>query len=373
MRVLHTIASIDPSTGGPARSVPNLAMALRRAGVEVALWTPEPQQKSWLVQLKVAGIETYSGDLADLPDFDVIHDHGVWLLNNRRVAAYSKSKRRPRIVSPRGMLEPWAMNHKKWKKKLAWWLYQRRDLQSAAALHATAESEAEQLRNLGFKQRIIVAANGVEVDGTSNIERPTSNVEGQVGYDSLGARAGFIKHQPTALFLSRIHPKKGLPVLVDAWSRVRPQGWRMRIVGPDEAGHRKEVEEMVAKAGLTETWIFEGSLDGEAKWDCYRNADLFILPTYSENFGIAVAEALACGVPVITTTGTPWEGLAERHCGWWVEPTASALETALKAAVNMRSEELRAMGGRGAAWMKSDFAWEGIADQMTGGYQSLLA
>jgi len=363
MRVLHTIASLEPDTGGPARSVPNLAMALRREGLSVALWTPNAQEQAWLEPLVEAGIEIHSGDLSELPAFDLIHDHGVWLHNNRRVAAHAKAHGIARIVSPRGMLEPWALNHKKWKKRLAWWLYQRADLRSATALHATAQSEAEQLRKLGFKQRIILAPNGVD-----EVKAEALKVECPTGQpDSLS-----IQDSPrTALFLSRIHPKKGLPLLVNAWSRLRPQGWRMRIVGPDEGGHRREVENLVAQAGLAEEWVFEGALDGEAKWSRYREADLFILPTYSENFGICVAEALASGIPVITTTGTPWDGLTEHRCGWWVSPDAEALAEALNAAMATSPEELRAMGERGKAWMSRDFSWSSIAAQMAAAYQDL--
>jgi glycosyltransferase involved in cell wall biosynthesis len=378
MRVLHTIASLDPRTGGPARSVPNLALALRRAGVSVALWTPGAQNESWLAPLREAGVEIHSGDLADLPDFDLIHDHGVWLSNNRRVAAHAHARGTPRIVSPRGMLEPLAMNHKKWKKRLAWWLYQRKDLRTASALHATAESEAVQFRKLGFQQRIIVAANGVaklnpEPLQTHPLEKHTPGARdpGPAGYPE--SRRSAISDTPpkTALFLSRIHPKKGLPLLVDAWSRIKPKDWRMRIVGPDEGGHRQEVEALVARAGLTDEWTFESEMDGDAKWNCYQEADLFILPTYSENFGICVAEALASGVPVITTTGTPWGGLREHQCGWWISPDAEALANALEVATATSQEDLRAMGERGKAWMSRDFTWGAIAQQMAAAYQGL--
>lgn len=389
MRVLHTIASLNPATGGPARSVPNLGMALRREGLSVALWTPEAQDPEWLADLTTAGIEIHSGDLLDLPAYDLIHDHGVWLPNNRRVAAHAKAQHIPRIVSPRGMLEPWALNHKKWKKRLAWWLYQRGDLRSATALHATAESEAEQFRKLGFKKPIIVAANGVDGVKAETLKTETLKfkmfateapdhvtLEGRdPGASHLSAfqRLSISASTPrTALFLSRIHPKKGLPMLIHAWANVRPVNWRMRVVGPDEGGHRKEIAALIAKAGLGAEWTLESAVDDEAKWRCYRDADLFILPTYSENFGICVAEALASGVPVITTMGTPWAGLHEQDCGWWVPPTTQDLAAALKAATASSPEKLQAMGERGQAWMSRDFTWDAIATKMVTAYQELL-
>ena len=288
---------------------------------------------------------------------DVIHDHGVWLPINHRIAIVAQERRIPRIVSPRGMLEPWSLNHKKWKKKLAWWLYQHADLNTAAALHATAESEARQFECLGLSQPIHVIPNGVDIPSPSSSNQPSTSSPSSL---------------KTALFLSRIHPKKGLPLLVEAWAKAQPKGWRMRIVGPDEAGHRREIEDMVAKAGLTEVWTFEGALDDKDKWECYRNADLFILPTHSENFGIAVAEALASGVPVITTTGTPWQGLTDTKSGWWIAPTASALADALQDACTLETSDLREMGNCGREWMLRDFTWKSVASRMTCAYNDLL-
>jgi glycosyltransferase involved in cell wall biosynthesis len=356
---------------------------------------------------------------------DIVHDHGVWLPFHKEIAAECVRAGIPRIVSPRGMLEPWALNHKKWKKKLAWWLYQRRDLQSAAALHATAESEAEQLRKLGFKQRIILAPNGVAVPQAPNVECWMLNDElnsteheatAEPEISSIQNSKFKIQNCPrTALFLSRVHPKKGLPMLLEAWARLRPEGWQLRIVGPDEGGHVEELKRLCGKLGLRfgdasnvehrtsnvelrreengdslasradgdkwdacgETSLpgveFSRPLDGEEKWRAFREADLFVLPTYSENFGIAVAEALACGVPVITTTGAPWAGLLEHHCGWWVEPETDAIGKALEEGIALSDEERRAMGARGAEWVREEFAWEGIARKVVEGYGAVGA
>jgi glycosyltransferase involved in cell wall biosynthesis len=261
------------------------------------------------------------------------------------------------------------------------------------------------------------------VEGTSNIEHPTSNVEFHVGRVGFNARNSSTIHDPqstvcnpvrTALFLSRIHPKKGLPLLLEVWARLRPQGWQLRIVGPDEGGHLAELKRLCEKLGLewedeaniehrrgdegdslastpterrykaeqvTDPFniqhskfniLFSGPLDGEEKWRAYRAADLFVLPTYSENFGIAVAEALACSVPVITTTGAPWAGLLDRRCGWWVAPEVDAIGRALEEAIGMNDAEREAMGGRGAVWVREDFVWEGIARRVIDGYGEIL-
>src|SRR5262249_11505939 len=136
--------------------------------------------------------------------------------------------------------------------------------------------------------------------------------------------------QKTALFLGRIHPKKGLPMLIEAWGQVRPRGWKLQIAGPDEAGHRREVGRAGMATRLTDVVQFLGPVEPWAKEAVYFGADLFVLPTYSESFGMAVAEALAHGLAVLTTTGAPWPALAKEGCGWQVEPTVEDITEALR-------------------------------------------
>ncbi|MFT6792619.1 MAG: glycosyltransferase involved in cell wall biosynthesis [Rubritalea sp.] len=362
MRILHSVASLNPSSGGPARSVPQLALALAQLGIEIGLWSAEPVGGllADLTEEQSRHIKLYSGSFpAALEAFgvpDLVHDHGIWLPCHREVARVCKVRGIPRMVSPRGMLEPWALNHKKWKKRLAWWLYQKRDLQSALALHATAEQEMKNLKRLDLKTPMVVLSNGVKLPKleTVNIPVPVNN-----GFRS-------------ALFLGRTHPIKGLPSLIKAWEKVMPNGWTMRVVGPDEDGHLLELKEQVEAAGLSEVWRFEDSLEGDAKWQAMADADLFILPSHSENFGIVVAESLACGTPVITTTGTPWQGLQEHECGWWVKPEVDDLTVALKTATTLEQDGRQKMGRRGQAWVAEEFAWPTIAKKSQAFYQQIL-
>jgi glycosyltransferase involved in cell wall biosynthesis len=132
------------------------------------------------------------------------------------------------------------------------------------------------------------------------------------------------------------------------------------IAGPDEGGHTSEVAAAAAAAGIADRFAFIGPAEGEAKDRLLYDADLFILPTFSENFGIVVAEALASELPVITTTGTPWAGLAAERCGWWVEPSAERLADAIRVATSIPDAERAAMGSRGRAWVQREFSWEKI-------------
>lgn len=381
MKVFLAVTSFYPDYGGPAYSVSRLASELAASGVEVGLWAPDGSVLHSPLVTERAGIVQLVGTAEEaLFVFgrpDLIHDNGLWLPHNHRLARLAASSMIPRVVSTRGMLEPWAMKHKRWKKLLAWWLYQRRDLAEAAALHATARSEADQLHRLGLKSSMSIIPNGVDV-GDSSASKVTSGVfTDQADQESDEVYGATERVAPdgrvrTALFLSRIQAKKGLPMLVKAWARVRPVGWRMRVVGPEEDGHLAEVMAAVRAKGLSEQWSFEGPLDAQEKQSAFATAELFILPTHSENFGVVVAEALAAGVPVITTQGAPWQGLREHDCGWWTDVGVDSIAAALKEAFATRPSTLREMGQRGREWVERDFAWPGIAKEMLATYAGIL-
>lgn len=360
MRILHCTDTLSPDSGGPARSAPQLALAQAEIGHQVGIWTPQGSTESFpdLSSEQSSKIERVSGNLSVAIDHfgrpDVIHDHGIWKPCHRRVARFCKQSKIVRVVSPRGMLEPWALNHKRLKKQIAMSLYQMKDLLSADGFHATAESEANHIRSLGVTKAILAVPNGVSLP--------------MIAHKKSG-----VEHERSVLFLSRIHPKKGLPLLVDAWKIVQPAGWSMKVVGPPEDGYDRFLKRQVKQAALEGVWSFEPPVEGPAKWAAMSKADLFVLPSYSENFGNVVAESLACGTPVITTTGTPWEGLPEHQCGWWVEPEVDELAAALTEAVALSDEERQEMGARGREWMAQDFTWPAVGHKTIQFYQGLIA
>jgi glycosyltransferase involved in cell wall biosynthesis len=284
---------------------------------------------------------------------NVLHDNGMWLPHNHSLAKLAKQRSIPRIVSTRGMLEPWALKHKKWKKKTAWLLYQKRDLASSSCHHATAEPEARNIGRLGLGVSIAVIPNGVDLPAAPIVRNPENSGK-------------------TALFLGRIYPVKGLPMLVEAWAQVRPPGWKLWIAGPDEAGHRVEVEQTISAAGLEDIVSFLGPLEGRAKQRAFCNADLFVLPSHSESFGMAVAEALAHGLPVLTTSATPWPMLHNHDCGWCVDPSVSGLAEGLRRVTSYDPAALRAMGERGHALVAKEFDWTKIAMRFLETYEAVL-
>lgn len=361
MRLFLAGASFDPDTGGPAYSVPALGAALAKRGIEVGLWSPDGTAAASPTVPDQPGLTALPGTLIEALDRfavpDLIHDNGIWLPHNHAIARLAVNRRIPRVVSLRGMLEPWAISHRRLKKKLAWHLYQRRDLATATLLHATADIEETNARALGLKGSFAVVANGVTLPDHAATDRTAATPRGL----------------HTALFLSRIHPKKGLPMLVRAWARLRPKGWQLVVAGPDEDGHSAEIAALIAELGLGDVIHLRGSVYGAEKDALFQTADLFVLPTHSENFGIAVAEALAYEVPVLTTRGAPWELLVTHDCGWWVEPEEEAILAGLKTAIATPDTARREMGQRGAAMVAERFDWGGIAMQFHRHYDALLA
>jgi glycosyltransferase involved in cell wall biosynthesis len=248
------------------------------------------------------------------------------------------------------MLEPWTLRRRAWRKRLALHTWEGGNLEVCRLLHATSEAEAARFRNLGLTQATCIVPNGVEVPG------------------SIAPRSGWSRK--SILFLSRFHPVKGGDLLIRAWARLHPAfpGWRLDLIGPDSEGTRAEWEDFAEALRIPPERIrFGDPVSGNDKWDLLSSAALLVLPSHSENFGNVVLEALACGVPVITTQATPWAGLRDHGCGWWVPCDEEAIREALRAALSLTDEDRKAMGRNGEAWSR-EFSWAAIARAMIGAY-----
>ena len=380
------------SAGGPTFSVSALCEASAVAGVVQSLFTvqacegkPEHLPNPDLVEtVRIGGIHferlrflwspSFKSALRDFcreRGVHVIQSHEIWTQPNHAAAAVARELGLPLVVSTHGMLEPWAWRYHAWKKRPAWWLWQYRDLSTAAALRATAHQEVEALRAVGLRNPIALIPNGVEMleDRGQKSEIGGQRPEFRRRRIEVSGQESVMR---SALFISRIHPKKGLLNLVAAWSQVRPAGWRMVVCGPDECGHTEQVKQAVAEAGLTDEFDFKSPVYGVQKDKFYASADLFILPTFSENFGIAVAEALAAGVPVITTKGTPWEELHRRQCGWWIDVGVEPLAAALREATSLSDQQRCEMGRRGRRLVEEEYSWPQIGRDMLEVYQWVL-
>jgi glycosyltransferase involved in cell wall biosynthesis len=364
MRVLLVVSSLAPSYGGPAVSVPRLAGELAASGVQLSLWAPDGSAPRLAATAEAAGYAVLAGPLAAAAGqpLDLIHDNGLWWRHNHELAALAQRRRIPRLVSCRGMLLPWCLRHRGWRKCVAWHLYQRRDLRRAAALHVTCAAEAAAAAALLPEARCSLIPNGVDL--------PAAAVAGPL-LPAPAARAGS-DAGGVVLFLGRLCPVKGIDLLLQAWSHLQPSGWSLRIAGPDEGGWRRRLETLTLALGLRQSVRFLGPLDAGARQQQLLAADLLVLPSHSESFAMVVAEALAHGLPVLTTTATPWGQLAAIEAGWLCEPELASLTHGLGRALATPRATRRAMGARGRSHVAHQLSWRRTAEQFLGLYGSLL-
>jgi len=349
MKQLHVVMDLSIRSGGQARATLQYAHANAIAGADVTLYVANatndtleaiPVSDAFRVVF-ASGLKTFHLFLCLARGaFNVVHLHGTWSPMLALASLMARACGLPYLVSPHGCLEPWAINHRRTKKLIALELYQKHVLCKAAMLIATAEQELRSIRRLGINTPVAVIPLGVDLPDAS-IQR----------IELLAKRI---------LFMSRIHPVKGLIELVSAWALVRQSGWTVVIAGPDEDGHEAVVKAHIRHHCLEGDFLFAGLVAGEAKEQLFADCDFFILPSHSENFGMVVAEALARSVPVITTTATPWQLLHTRGCGWWVSPDVDGLALALNQALKMSKPELNKMGDRGRELVSQEFAWEKI-------------
>jgi glycosyltransferase involved in cell wall biosynthesis len=329
-------------------------------GLDSAIWAPDES-----AVCQTSRVETEAGPhaialhgslsqaLSTFGTPDIFHDSGLWWRHNRMIAATARRRGRPVVVSVRGMLEPAALNHRAWKKRLAWHFYQRHNLEKAAALHVTSDLEAKSVRALGLRSKIACIPNGISVPAqcpVRDLTRPKRMV-----------------------FLGRLHPIKGLPMLLEAWARIRPTDWFLEITGPDEGGYRRRLEDQVEALNLNGTVCFTAPVGGAEKKALLARASVLVLPSYSENFGVAAGEALAEGLPVIATHGTPWAALESEGCGWHVATNVDGLERGLRNAFAAPQQQLTEMGRRGHAFAARAFSWNRVAGEMVALYQNILA
>ncbi len=367
MRVLHIVSLISRDAGGPARSVQGLVSGLCSIGVDAWLLTLKKRGLPWVEGIRnyrTANCEGANGvreaveAVVDEIHPDIVHVHSLWQLSLHQAVVAVRKKGVPYVISPRGCLDEWSLKQGWLKKRLALLTYQGSDLRNAIAIHTTANDETRQVRKLGFRQFVLQYPNGVNFP------------------KELPERGNQANRQ--MIFLSRMHKKKGVLDLVEAWNNVRPQGWRCELVytlnGAEEESYEELVKNRVSELGLTDSFIFTGKLMDEDKWIAYRRSDCFVLPTYTENFGIVVAEALYAGLPVITTKGAPWSDLIDRNCGWWIEVgNVSALSYAINTATKSTKEVLNEMGARGHDLVVEKYHWRKIAEGVRSSYESLLS
>ena len=419
--VLHLTSWLSSRGGG----IPPVVRALQRgqtalgwtaraAGLTDPLHPDEMDGSTVLGDIEGPSAFGYSPGLrrklaAQASDVSVVHVHGLWMhpgIIARRAASATNS---PLVISPHGMLEPWALQNSRWKKRLAAWLFENRNLRSAACLHALCEAEARNFRNYGLTNPIAVIPNGVESqaqgagrEAQSGKARATglSDAESDCPVRDLKADG-----KKVLLFLGRIHPKKGLANLIRAWRNAQgrrregarreaqgarredPEEWVLAIAGPDEGGHEAEIQSLATELGIA--WeerraqgarrrplgasvVFLGPLYGEAKKQSLAGADAFVLPSFSEGFSMAILEAAACGLPVLLTPQCNFPELVAAAGAVEMQPEVESCEAGLRKMLSLSAPERQAMGRRGRELIERNYTWPMIATRMISVYSWLL-
>jgi glycosyltransferase involved in cell wall biosynthesis len=296
--------------------------------------------------------------------FDVIHQHGIWLWHSQLAALGQRKLRKPLVVSPHGTLEQGALEHSRMKKAIALRLWEHRNLKKADCLHATSEKELGSIRAFGLSNPVMLLPNGV----------PPELLNKSGNREAFLARHHIPSDRRILLFLSRIHRIKGLPMLLEAVENLKKQfsNWLLVIAGTDEGGHERELREKVKTLQIESCVRFVGPLFEQEKFDAYSAASAFVLPSTSENFSIAVAEALAFRLPVLTTTGAPWKEIAINNAGWWVDPVPESIKAGLEKLLAASSADLRQMGERARSLIATQYLWNQIAEKSLRFYEALI-
>jgi glycosyltransferase involved in cell wall biosynthesis len=375
MRILHVVAGLPAAGGGLADAVARMAREACQLGHDVTIATVAGRDDplaSAAREAEAAGVRIVRhepsapraiyfsrhmlrGLAALAARADVVHVHSNWTFPVWWGCQTAISAGRPLVMSPHGSLDPVRLAHSAWKKRLAG-CFDRRYLRQADVIHATSEAERDWIEQYaGGCPRIEVIPIGVDLPALRETANPAARTR-------------------TVLSLGRLHPLKGLDLLLEAWPiAMRALGpdarWELVIAGPDEQGTRAGLERQAQGLGLGNVQ-FAGPLYGAEKDRAIANADLFVLPSRSENFGIVVAEALAAGVPAITTKGTPWQEI-DGSCGWWVDVNSHAIAAALAAAMRLSDAERGAMGARGRGLIEAKYQWASVGQAMVRMYSEL--
>ena len=365
MKIIHFVPSIDRTSGGVGSYMQLLAKELGKL-CELYIVTANTEHQLKIENAEVRYIPCNIGQYSTMKKEwnrilneikpNLIHVNCCWMPCCALVQKWSQRKGYKVILTPHGMLEPWIMKRNYWTKKIpALLLYQKAAIKRADCIHATAESEKQNILKLGYNEKIEVIANGIDVE----------NIKIKDNW----------RRNKNILFLSRIHVKKGIEFLLEAVSSLKSQleGYTITIAGEGDQTYISSLKSKARELGIDKMVNFCGGVYGEKKWEFYRKADVFILPTYSENFGIVIAEALASGTPVITTKGTPWNDLNTMQCGWCINIGLQPLISALNDFLCLSDKTIQEYALRGRLLVENKFDIKKIAKDFICLYKTQIA
>ncbi|MDD2762336.1 MAG: glycosyltransferase [Opitutaceae bacterium] len=370
MKIAQIVPSLEAKHGGPSKSVQKLGAAMARLGHEVDLLTTHPgddlvatvsdrlrlrqfhrEQPEFLCA--AAGLREH----LRRHTYDCLHHHALWLRTLHYACRAGCATGARLVISPRGMVSDWSWRHRRWKKWLATRLVHPGAFTRAQGWHATSAAEAEDIRRRGFPQPVCMAPNGVESPSAEELS---------FAHEVWSELCPALTARPVALFYSRFHRKKRLLELIDLWLDAAPREWLLLVAGIPQEYTVESLSAYVQRHSAQERIVV---FDGSDRPPPYGMASLFLLPSHSENFGMAVAEAMAWGVPVLVTDTTPWAEVAGHHAGWCVP--WDQYGPALRQAVAEATDQLEQRGARARDWVLARYSWEQAARLLVEFYERL--
>lgn len=357
-RILNVIDSLISSQGGPVRSVTQLSENLNKIDkFESSIICNDNQIHIKNIISNIFYFKNLNLFILKkfLFKFDLIHFHGIWTYNHLMLAFACVIFKKKFVIQPRGMLEPWSLNNKRYKKILSLFVYQRYLLKKAKYLIATSSLEFNNLKKLKVNNNIKIIPNGINVPKNDFRKKNLSNKK-------------FV-----FLFLSRIDKKKGLEILIDSLSNLNKinDNWILNVVGPSEIYYKNKLKKKADILNISHKIFFFNEVDDLVKIDFYLNSDFFVLPSHSENFGLVIAESLSYKTPVITTIHTPWAEINKYDCGWCIDDNIESLTLTLKDAIMLNRKKINLLGENGYNYIQK-FDWSVIIYQFIYHYKEAL-
>lgn len=297
-------------------------------------------------------------------NIDIVHVHGIWMYPQLACWLWAKHQNKPYVVSPHGMLDPWAIKHSRWKKMPAELLYSNAQLKGAACIHALCISEAQSVRAYGLRNPICVIPNGIDLPAATTLGDPPW-------------RSALPSESRVLFYLGRLHPKKGLSQLFHAWAAVRRSDrpadtWHLVIAGWDQDGHELELKKLAQQLGIQDSTHFIGPQFDAAKHACYRHADACVLPSFSEGLPMTILEAWSYALPVLMTPECNLPEGFSAGAALRIENSPESIAAGLSQLFSMDESERQAIGARGLDLVKRQFQWEKIAQDMRDVYAWIL-